>query len=130
MTMTILSAAYANAEDTAAVAQTQEAGAVLLSAADTPAAWAAMLAAVEPAPYQAPALPRVVTPLAFMDRLAPETQAAITAAAAASPAVLLWLLRLTGAREVDLDSAETQGGVAALQAAGLLTQEQAAALLG
>lgn len=64
MTYTILSAAYANAEQTAAVLQTQEAGAVLASERDTPALWAQMLAVTQPAPYavvfnQAAALERL-----------------------------------------------------------------------
>lgn len=47
MTYTIHSAAYANAEHTAAVIQTQEAGAVLVSAQDTPQLWGS-LSAVQP----------------------------------------------------------------------------------
>lgn len=54
MTYTILSAAFANAEHTAAVLQTQEAGAVLASERDTPDLWAAMQAAVTPAAYVVP----------------------------------------------------------------------------
>lgn len=54
MTYTILSAAFANAEHTAAVLQTQEAGAVLASEADTPDLWAAMQAAVTPTAYSVP----------------------------------------------------------------------------
>lgn len=51
MSYTVLSAAYANPDNTAAVAQTVEAAAVLLSATDTPDEWAAMLAAVTPTAY-------------------------------------------------------------------------------
>lgn len=54
MTYTILSAVFANAEHSAAVLQTQEAGAVLASEADTPDLWAAMQAAVAPAAYSVP----------------------------------------------------------------------------
>lgn len=63
MTYTFLSAAYANAEHTAAVAMTAEAAAVLLSAVDTPKHWAALHAALMPAPYAppAPAVPQSVT---------------------------------------------------------------------
>lgn len=57
MSLTIVSAVVANETGTAAVAQTEEAGAVLLSAADTPEEWAAMLAAVTPAPYVPPPPP-------------------------------------------------------------------------
>ena len=59
MTYTILSAAFANAEHTAAVIQTQEAGAVLVSEQDTPALWA-QLAQVQP--YAPPVtVPQVVS---------------------------------------------------------------------
>lgn len=59
MTYTILSAAYANAEHTAAVIQTQEAGAVLVSAQDTPQLWAS-LSGVQP--YAPPStVPQVVS---------------------------------------------------------------------
>ena len=51
MSYTIFSAAYANPDHTSAVAQTAEAGAVLLSLADTPTEWAAMLAAIVPTEY-------------------------------------------------------------------------------
>lgn len=61
MTYTFLSASYANAEKTAIVAMTEEAGAVALSKVDTPAEWAALKAAkikigayVEPEPAPAP----------------------------------------------------------------------------
>lgn len=59
MTYTILSAAYANAEHTAAVIQTQEAGAVMASERDTPQLWAS-LAGVQPyAPFVT--VPQVVS---------------------------------------------------------------------
>lgn len=54
MTYTVLSAQYANADQSAAVLQTQEAGAVLASERDTPALWAQMLATVTPAPFATP----------------------------------------------------------------------------
>jgi hypothetical protein len=57
VTFTILSAAFANTDNTAAVAQTVEAGSVLLSAVDTPDNWAAMLAATTPAPFVLPPTP-------------------------------------------------------------------------
>ena len=55
MPYSILSAQYANPEHTAAVVMTQEAGAVLLSEADTPSDWAAMLAWGTPAAFAPPA---------------------------------------------------------------------------
>lgn len=72
---------------------------------------------------------RQVTPLAFMQRLPAAKQAAIADAALKSPAILLLLLRLAGAQMVDLDDPETVAGVAALRAAGLLTADEAAAVL-
>lgn len=51
MSYTILSAKYANAENTAAVLQTVEAGAVLVSQRDTPALWAQMFRDAQPAAY-------------------------------------------------------------------------------
>lgn len=51
MSYTIISAAYANPQQTAAVVVTQEAGPVLLSETDTPADWAAMLARGIPKPF-------------------------------------------------------------------------------
>lgn len=51
MNYTIFSAAYANPDHTSAVAQTAEAGAVLLSLVDTPTEWAAMLAVITPTEY-------------------------------------------------------------------------------
>lgn len=62
MMYTILSAQYANADQSAAVLQTQEAGAVLASEHDTPDLWQQMLAEVTPADYVAPSLvPQSVT---------------------------------------------------------------------
>lgn len=62
MTYTILSAVFANAEHSAAVLQTQEAGAVLASHADTPDLWQQMFGAVTPAAYVAQvAIPQEVT---------------------------------------------------------------------
>lgn len=55
MSYTIISAAYANPQNTAAVVTTQEAGAVVLSQTDTPVDWAAMLAWGTPSAFAAPA---------------------------------------------------------------------------
>lgn len=48
MTYTVLSACYANAEGTAAVLKTVQAGDVLVSPVDTPALWELLPAEVEP----------------------------------------------------------------------------------
>lgn len=54
MSYTIISAQYANEDNTAAVIQTEEAAAVLISQADTPDLWADMLISVTPSAYVAP----------------------------------------------------------------------------
>ena len=131
MILTMLSAAYANAETTAAVVQTQESGAVLLSAADTPDAWAAMLAALTPAPFVPPPVRRVVTALAFMERLTSAERIAMRAAARAPGAEALedWLDLLRAAQEVNLDDPRVAEGLGAFVAAGALTTQRAAELL-
>ena len=81
----------------------------------------------EPEPIVIP--PRLPTPREFMDRLTEARQAEITAAAMGNAAVMLWLLRLLGATEVDPAHPETIAGVGALRAAGVITQPEAEALL-
>lgn len=78
--------------------------------------------------YPDPPGPRVITPREFMDRLSPATQAAIAAAATNSGQIMLLLIRLNGG-DVRLDADETKAGVAAMQAAKLITAAEAAALL-
>lgn len=62
MTYTILSAGFANPEHTAAIVQTEEAGAIVASETDTPELWAAVLKVATPADYVAPSahVPRSV----------------------------------------------------------------------
>lgn len=85
---------------------------------------------LEPEPRPEPPPPdRRIAVLAFIDRLSPQRQAAIAAAALTDGALLLWLLRLVAAQHVDLDAAETMAGVALLRAAALLTAEESAVLL-
>jgi hypothetical protein len=55
--LTYISAAYANPDNTSAVAQTVEVGAVLLSDVDTPDEWAAMLAVITPTAFVPPPIP-------------------------------------------------------------------------
>ena len=54
--ITVLSARYVNPEGTAAEVFTEERGAVLLSAVDTPGLWSEMLATVAPDPWTEPDL--------------------------------------------------------------------------
>lgn len=81
----------------------------------------------EPEP---PPLPpdRRIALTAFLDRLAAPQQRAVAAAAQASPALLLWLLRV-GASCVDLDAPATAEAVAALLAARAIAPADAAALV-
>lgn len=77
---------------------------------------------------------RRITPLAFRRRLPGPTRQAITLAASTAmeqgdATLQTFLDDLAAARYVDLDDPEVIAGVGTLQAAGLLTTEQAAALL-
>ncbi len=76
-----------------------------------------------------PVNPRMIHPLDFMNRLPLEVQVAIVAAGDSSPTARLWFLRLSASSLVDLDAVETQGAVASLVAAKIITQEQADTLL-
>jgi hypothetical protein len=75
--------------------------------------------------YQIDAIPTA----AFMRRIPPDKYAAIIAAAEQSPQLSAYLARLDEVTRVRLGSAETISGVAALVAAGLLTQSEADAVL-
>lgn len=58
---TIISAQWANAEHTAAIVMTAEAGAVALSAADTPTEWAALLnSGIAVSDFAPPPAPKLV----------------------------------------------------------------------
>lgn len=63
MTYTIISAAYANDGNSAAILMTEEAAAVLISAVDTPEEWVAMLAWGEPSAYVPPPPPPQADPV-------------------------------------------------------------------
>lgn len=78
-------------------------------------------------PRPAPA-PRVLTPRQFMDRLGADKQGAAAAAAQNMPELLLVLLRLAAATEVDLDHPETSAGIGMMRRAGVLTDAEAEAL--
>ncbi|MBS7811215.1 hypothetical protein [Roseococcus pinisoli] len=92
-------------------------------------AWLADGGVPEPAPELPPAPPRVLTPREFIDRLPLSRQGEITAAAMQSPPLLLWLIRLSSAREVDVTFPETIEGVAALRAADVITAQEVEDLL-
>ena len=93
MSLTILSATFANETATAAVVETIEAGAVMLSEADTPVEWAAMLASLDPAPFVAPpAPPRLIAKTTIYRRATDAELALLEATIAALPLRdrLLW----------------------------------------
>jgi len=82
--MAYLSARYANEQNTAAIAITDDAGAVALSVADTPGEWSALHAWGTPDAYEAPAeAPRVATARQFKAALA--MAGVITEAEVSSP---------------------------------------------
>jgi hypothetical protein len=82
-------------------------------------------------PYSTPPGPSIrrITPLTFINRIPADALGAIAAAIVSSPVLMVWVLKLVASQEVNLDLPETQGGVAAMVGAGLLTQAQANALL-
>ena len=86
----------------------------------------ALRASIRP-PQLVPA--RIVTVLEFRDRLTPAEEIAITQAGMASAAVRVWLDRLSGAQEVNLDDPRTVAGLHAMAAAGLLTVERVMEIL-
>jgi len=62
MTYTFVSARYANGDNTAAIADTEEVGSVALSVVDTPEAWQALLGSgVQIQPYNPPPDPATLT---------------------------------------------------------------------
>ena len=69
------------------------------------------------------------SPRAWLERLTPSTQAAIAAAGASNPAILLWLLKAAGSPAIDVTAAETIQGVGALVAAGVITAADQTTLL-
>jgi hypothetical protein len=77
-----------------------------------------------------PASPRVIAPLEFLLRFTAAERTAIRAAAAISPELADWIDQARFAREIDLDAPTTATGIDALVAAGLLTVERRAAVLG
>ena len=86
----------------------------------------ALRASIRP-PQPVPA--RILSVLQFRDRLSAEEELAITAAGMASAAVRVWLDRLAGAQEVNLDDPRTVAGLHAMAAAGLLFTERVTEIL-
>ena len=86
----------------------------------------ALRASIRP-PQLVPA--RIVTVLEFRDRLSAEEELAITAAGMASAAVRVWLDRLAGAQEVNLDDPRVTAGLQQMEGLGLLVPGRAAEVL-
>jgi hypothetical protein len=69
------------------------------------------------------------SPREWLERLSADKQAAISAAAVANPAILLWLLKAAGTPQIDVTATETVAGVAALVSVGVLTSADQTVLL-
>jgi hypothetical protein len=113
---TIQSASYANAEHTAAIINTLEAGAVAISQRDAPDVWAAMLAKGGVGAYAAPAMPpRKVLKSVIVTRLiaAGKIAQAVTAIQAAPDLFARWTA--ADKDDVNYNDADT---IAFLQAIG------------
>lgn len=81
-------------------------------------------------PASLPASPPVPPePRAWLERLGPDKQAAIMTAALANATVLLWVMKASGSRDIDVTAQETIDGVNALVAVSVLTSDDAAILL-
>ncbi|MGX9965552.1 hypothetical protein ACVFYP_19655 [Roseomonas sp. F4] len=116
------------AEDHAALLAAQGAGQVILPGPD------GAPIAQNPPPPPAPPPIRRIGALAFRRRLTPARRAAITLAAsvameAGDASIQVWLDDLAASSIVELDNAETIAGIAALLAAGVITEAERDALL-
>lgn len=65
-----------------------------------------------------------ITPLQFMALFTDAEQATITGAAMQSPPLMLWLLKLSAADQVDTTLPDVTNGLGAMQQAGILSQER------
>ena len=99
--------------------------------AQTPAQASGVFNGMAPSTWvpPAPPPPTTIDPLAFINRLTPAEQAAITTAGQSNVQVQLWLMKLASAQQVNVTDPLTIGGVNAMVAAGLLTAQRAAQIL-
>jgi hypothetical protein len=99
--------------------------------APTIAAAITTLNGMAPASYVPPAPPpsTTIAPLDFMARLTPAEQTAIATASQSNAQILLFLLKLSGATQVDVTDPLTIAGVNAMVGAGLLTTPRGAQIL-
>lgn len=127
MTYTILSARYANEDNTAAIIITKEAAAVLASQKDTPDLWETMLVAITPEPYDPPETAPVVktwTPLQFMEEFTYEERVALRGLAKSDPMAEDWLDLLKASTAVRMDDPRTTAGLNYMVLKGVLTQSR------
>ena len=92
------------------------------------ATWNGTVFGAPPAAPTPPPIRRIRT-LAFRRRFARPALEALTQAAMANAALRTYLDDLASAQYVDLDDPETAAGIASYRQAGLITQQQATALL-
>ncbi len=76
-----------------------------------------------------PAEPVTFTPLEFIERFTTDEQAAISTAALANADLNLWLAKAMGAQEIDPTDTRTVAGMAALVAAGLISEQRKTEIL-
>ena len=77
----------------------------------------------------APIAPTTIGPYDFIQRFTPAEQEAIQKAAQGNWQIQLWMTQLAASGAVDVTSATLQTGLAALEAAGLLTSARAAQIV-
>lgn len=80
-------------------------------------------------PIPPPPTQRVLTKLQFRNRFTPAEKVAIYTAAAANVSVQIYLDDINAAEYINLDDASTAAGVAALEAAGLISVGRTAEIL-
>jgi len=102
-------------------------GGVVIDANPPAPAWALPDPVVETTAY-VPA-PRLLTKLNYMNRFTDAELAGIYTAAKSVIQVEVWLEKFKAATDVDLDDPRTQGGVHALEAAGLIGEGRANEIL-
>lgn len=110
---TFLSAQFANREQTAAIAVTQEIGFMAISIEDTPELWAQAITSVQFTPYEEPLVSMVIKAEDFFARFTAEEVDAAVAANKSSGFVRLGIIRTVALDDADmlkwLDSLVTEG---------------------
>ena len=91
---------------------------------------AAALALVEPADPLPPPPPKQFTSLEYLDLFTESEQLAVVSATMAVPQVKLWYDKMLAAGFITTADPRTEGGLAALVGAGLLTEARKLEILG